>query len=66
MEWISVKDRLPGVSCYVMLCFEEVGFIGRYFSSGIYWNITKKFIIIDSDMRKFHITHWGIPELPNE
>lgn len=58
-EWISIKDKLPNNSTYVLVCVNYENFL--FNDVDIYYKETNEFL-----NNKNNVTHWmKLPDLPN-
>lgn len=61
-EWISVKERLPDASTYVVVCASD-GYTQRVTTC----RFAQTHFILTGRVAYWRITHWmPIPELPEE
>lgn len=58
-EWISINDKFPNESVYVLVCVNRDNFI--FHDIDIYYKETNEFL-----NNKNNVTHWmKLPDLPN-
>lgn len=70
MEWISVKDRLPKSSLWVLVAYKtskrqclmmEIAYLQNYFGYQDWYTTEAKYNTVEG------VTHWmPLPELPKE